>query len=53
MAVVGYPHHLKGQGVSPLAPLMQDLQPNVALRQELADLVGREICHFARPEPIQ
>lgn len=51
--MVGYPHHLKGQGVSPLVPLMQDLQPNVALRQEQTNSVGREICHFARPEPIQ
>ena len=52
-AVVGYPHDLKGQGIYAFVTLMKDVQPNAALRQELADLVGREIGHFARPEPIQ
>ncbi|HYQ38135.1 MAG TPA: acetyl-coenzyme A synthetase, partial [Pseudomonas sp.] len=52
-AVVGYPHDLKGQGIYAFVSLMRDAQPSAALRQELADLVGHEIGHFARPDLIQ
>ena len=52
-AVVGYPHDLKGQGVYAFVTLMSDAQPTPLLRQELAELVAREIGHFARPDLIQ
>ncbi|MNC15666.1 Acetyl-coenzyme A synthetase [compost metagenome] len=52
-AVVGYPHDLKGQGVYAFVSLMHDAQPSEALRQELSELVAREIGSFARPELIQ
>ena len=52
-AVVGYPHDLKGQGVYAFVSLMRDARPSPALRQELAELVAREVGHFARPELIQ
>ena len=52
-AVVGYPHDLKGQGVYAFVSLMSDAQPSEALRQELAELVAREIGGFARPDLIQ
>ena len=52
-AVVGYPHDLKGQGVYAFVTLMSDAQPSEPLRQELAELVAREIGGFARPDLIQ
>ena len=52
-AVVGYPHDLKGQGVYAFVSLMVDAQPSETLRQELCELVAREIGSFARPDLIQ
>ncbi len=52
-AVVGYPHDLKGQGIYAFVTLMKDSQPSESLRQELAELVAREVGHFARPDLIQ
>lgn len=52
-AVVGYPHDIKGQGVYAFVTLMSDAQPSEPLRQELAELVAREIGGFARPDLIQ
>lgn len=52
-AVVGYPHDLKGQGIYAFVTLMTDSQPSEGLRQELAELVAREVGHFARPDLIQ
>ncbi|MCQ4348160.1 acetate--CoA ligase [Pseudomonas stutzeri] len=52
-AVVGYPHDLKGQGIYAFVTLMKDSQPSEGLRQELAELVAREVGHFARPDLIQ
>ena len=53
-AVVGFPHHIKGEGIYAYVMLMAGANENEAtLREELTQLVRREIGPFARPDVIQ
>lgn len=52
-AVVGYPHHIKGQGIYAYVTLMQGIKPSEVLRAELIKLVTREIGPIAKPDLIQ
>ena len=52
-AVVGYPHHIKGQGIYAYVTLMNGVEPSDALRKELGDWVRNEIGPIARPDLIQ
>ena len=53
-AVVGYPHHIKGEGIYAYVTLMagSNIDP-LRLEGELIDLVRREIGPFAKPDVIQ
>ena len=53
-AVVGFPHDIKGEGIYAYVTLMvgTDEDPE-KLREELIQLVRREIGPFARPDAIQ
>ncbi|MDP4598197.1 MAG: acetate--CoA ligase [Pseudomonadales bacterium] len=52
-AVVGFPHHIKGQGIYAYVTLMHDVEGTEALRQALVDQVRREIGAIAKPDVIQ
>jgi len=52
-AVVGYPHDIKGQGIYAYVTLIKGFEPSDALRQELIDLVRKEIGAIAKPDIIQ
>jgi acetyl-CoA synthetase len=53
-AVVGFPHKIKGEGIYAYVTLMTGSHPNPdKLRQELVDLVRREIGAIAKPDVIQ
>jgi acetyl-CoA synthetase len=52
-AVVGYPHDIKGQGIYAYVTLNVGVEPTEALRQELVDLVKKEIGPIAHPDIIQ
>jgi acetyl-CoA synthetase len=52
-AVVGYPHHLKGQGIYAYVSLKTGIEPSEALRQELIASVRHEISPIATPDLIQ
>jgi len=52
-AVVGYPHSIKGQGIYAYVTLMIDAEPGAALREQLIDLVRKEIGPIAKPDVIQ
>jgi acetyl-CoA synthetase len=53
-AVVGYPHRIKGEGIYAYVTLMTGTSANnEALREELVDLVRKEIGPIARPDVIQ
>jgi acetyl-CoA synthetase len=52
-AVVGYPHPVKGQSIYAYVTPMQGVATSDALKQELAQLVTREIGAIAKPELIQ
>jgi acetyl-CoA synthetase len=53
-AVVGYPHAIKGEGIyAYVTPMTGTAIAPDALRQELADLVRREIGPIAKPDVIQ
>ncbi|HHH46294.1 MAG TPA: acetate--CoA ligase [Thiotrichales bacterium] len=52
-AVVGYPHPVKGQGIYAYVTLVKGVAPSDALRQELIELVRREIGPIAKPDVIQ
>ncbi len=52
-AVVGYPHHIKGQGIYCYVTLMASEEPTDALRVELRDWVRKEIGAIASPDLIQ
>jgi len=53
-AVVGYPHHIKGEGIYAYVTLMAGTNMDPArLEGELVDLVRREIGPFAKPDVIQ
>jgi acetyl-CoA synthetase len=52
-AVVGYPHHIKGQGIYCYVTLMAGEQANDALSAELKAWVRKEIGPIATPDLIQ
>ncbi len=52
-AVVGYPHAVKGEGIYAYVTLMSSAAPTGALKQELSDLVRKEIGAIAKPDVIQ
>lgn len=53
-AVVGCPHHIKGEGIYAYVTLMAGTNVDSArLESELVDLVRREIGPFAKPDVIQ
>ncbi len=52
-AVVGYPHPIKGQSIYAYVTLNAGVQPTEELRQELVELVRREIGPIAHPDIIQ
>ena len=52
-AVVGYPHEIKGQGIYAYVTLMVGLETSEELKEELVQLVRKEIGPFAKPDIIQ
>tara|TARA_B110000908_G_scaffold170623_1_gene230743 strand:- start:912 stop:2861 length:1950 start_codon:yes stop_codon:yes gene_type:complete len=52
-AVVGYPHHIKGQGIYCYVTLMTGAEPSEALIKELRSWVRTEIGPIASPDVIQ
>jgi acetyl-CoA synthetase len=52
-AVVGYPHHIKGQGIYSYVTLMSGEKPDDALKAELKTWVRKEIGAIASPDLIQ
>jgi acetyl-CoA synthetase len=52
-AVVGFPHSIKGEGIYAYVTLMSGANPSDALKQELSDLVRKEIGAIAKPDIIQ
>ena len=52
-AVVGYPHPIKGQGIYAYVTLMRGVDPSETIRQELAELVRKEIGAVAHVDIIQ
>ncbi len=56
-AVVGFPHHVKGEGiycfVTPMTHLELDESSSEKLREELVALVRQEIGPFARPDALR
>ncbi|MDT1063408.1 acetate--CoA ligase [Paracoccus sp. CPCC 101403] len=52
-AVVGYPHHLKGQGIYAYVTLMNGVDPSDELKRELETWVRTEIGPIAKPDLIQ
>lgn len=52
-AVVGFPHNIKGQGIYAYVTLNAGVEPTEALRQELIQLVRKEIGAIANPDVIQ
>jgi acetyl-CoA synthetase len=52
-AVVGYPHHIKGQGIYAYVTLMAGEKSSDDLRKELVGWVRKEIGPIAAPDLIQ
>ena len=52
-AVVGYPHAIKGQGIYAYVTPMLSSSTSDALKDELVQLVRKEIGAFAKPDVIQ
>jgi acetyl-CoA synthetase len=52
-AVVGFPHAIKGEGIYAYVTLMAGREPTESLRNELFELVRKEIGPIARPDVIQ
>ncbi|MBF0123733.1 MAG: acetate--CoA ligase [Magnetococcales bacterium] len=52
-AVVGFPHHIKGQGIYAYVTLMKGVESSDAMRKELINLVRKEIGPFATIDVIQ
>ena len=52
-AVVGFPHDIKGQGIYAYVTPNADVEPDEALRTELAKWVRAEIGPIATPDAIQ
>lgn len=53
VAVVGYPHEVKGQGIYAYVTLMQGVKGSEPLREELLALVKQEIGAIAIPDVLQ
>src|SRR5262249_49230232 len=51
-ATVGIPHEVKGESIICFAVLKADRAPSEALRQELAELVTRQMGRALRPERV-
>jgi acetyl-CoA synthetase len=51
-AVVGYPHHIKGQGIYAYV-ISQGKELDDAFRKEIIDVVKKEIGPIAKPDMIQ
>jgi len=52
-AVVGYPHDIKGQGIYAYVTLVKGIEPSDSLRDELKDMVRKEIGPIAKPDLLQ
>jgi acetyl-CoA synthetase len=52
-AVVGYPHHIKGQGIYAYVTLMAGEAPSDELKKELVGWVRKEIGAIAAPDLLQ
>ncbi len=52
-AVVGFPHEIKGQGIYAYVTPVKGVEPSDALKQELVELVRKEIGPIAKPDVIQ
>jgi len=52
-AVVGYPHHIKGQGIYCYVTLMAGMEPSDDLKKQLVAHVRTEIGPIASPDKIQ
>jgi acetyl-CoA synthetase len=52
-AVVGYPHHIKGQGIYAYVTLMAGETPSDDLKKELVTWVRKEIGAIAAPDLLQ
>ena len=52
-AVVGFPHDVKGQGIYAYVTLMSGIEPSAKLREELVQIVRKEIGPIASPDVIQ
>jgi acetyl-CoA synthetase len=52
-AVVGYPHDIKGQGIYAYVTPVIGVEPSDELKNELVELVRREIGPIAKPDVIQ
>ena len=52
-AVVGYPHDIKGQGIYAYVTPMSGVETSDKLKEELVQLVRKEIGPFAKPDIIQ
>ena len=52
-AVVGYPHHIKGQGIYAYVTLMSGVEASDDLRKELVQHVRKEIGPIASPDLLQ
>ncbi|MDX1438801.1 MAG: acetate--CoA ligase [Rubricoccaceae bacterium] len=52
-AVVGYPHHIKGQGIYAYVTLGVDHSPSEALKDELIQQVRKAISPIASPDFVQ
>ncbi|WP_411288873.1 acetate--CoA ligase [Phenylobacterium sp.] len=52
-AVVGFPHHIKGQGIYGFVTLKVGVAATDALHADLRGQVRRDIGHFAAPDVLQ
>jgi acetyl-CoA synthetase len=52
-AVVGYPHHIKGQGIYAFVITDSPIAAAAVFRQSILDTVAREIGPIAKPDKIQ
>ena len=52
-AVVGFPHHIKGQGIYAFVISQTSVTDEVKLRQEILQTVTDEIGAIAKPDKIQ
>jgi len=52
-AIVGFEHHIKGQGIYAYVTLMIGEKENEELKKELQNFVANEISPIAKPDLIQ